>query len=90
MIITGRYTLIDGGSRAVRYFVGFGAGAARVRVEGDVATADGTQTAHFATGRGSGWGVFGGSSEALVQKCIRAIGGDVGDMVHKSEYYTIQ
>jgi len=86
VIVRGRFTLIDGGSRALRYWVGFGAGAAKVKVAGDVVRADGSPVASFSTGRGSGFGIFGGSSAGLVEKCLRGIAADVAKMIDTGTY----
>jgi len=89
VVVRGRITRIDGGSRAVRYFVGFGAGAAKFGVEGDVERQE-ERLASFSHERWSGFGVFGGSSSSLVQKCIRAVGRDVGKMIDEGAYTTVE
>jgi hypothetical protein len=72
VVVRGRYLLIDGGSRALRYWVGFGAGAAKMRVEGDVTRSDGTAIGHFAPGRGLD---SGSSAVPRAGSCRSAFGG---------------
>lgn len=90
IVVQGRYTLIDGGSRALRYWVGFGAGAAKTRAAGQVTRRDGTEVGRFATGRGSGFGIFGGASDALLQKCVRSVSRDIVAMIDDAKYYETQ
>jgi hypothetical protein len=90
IVVTGRITMIDAGSRAARYFAGFGAGAAKFGVAGSVQNAQGEEIASFSDERWSGWGIFGGSSTSLVQKCMRSVGRDVGQMIHTGEYKTVE
>lgn len=86
IVVTGRIVKIDAGSRATRYWVGFGAGSAKFGVEGNVQNAEGAEVATFADERWSGFGVFGGNSVSLVQKCLRAVGNDVAKMIDTGQY----
>jgi len=86
VIVRGRLVRVDGGSRAQCYWVGFGAGAAKFGTAGDVLKRDGTQLASFADERRSGFGIFGGATETLMQKCVRQVGRDIAEMVHTGEY----
>ena len=86
LVVRGRYTLIDGDSRALRYWVGFGAGAAKVNVAGEVMDGAGNPVATYSAGRGSGFGFFGGSSPALVEKCNRRVADDIARMVDAGDY----
>ena len=88
-VVTGRITRIDGGSRATRYWVGFGAGAAKVGVAGSVREGN-REVASFSHDRWSGTGVFGGASASLLQKCLRAIGADVAKMIDKGQYTGVE
>jgi Domain of unknown function (DUF4410) len=77
LIVEGQFTHLDPGSRAKRYFVGFGAGKAVVGVSGTVKDASGTVLATFkqrriATG---GWG--GGDSIEKMTKDCGSIGKDL-------------
>jgi hypothetical protein len=88
-VVTGRITRIEGGSRATRYWVGFGAGAAKVGVVGSVREGN-RELARFSHERWSGFGVFGGASASLLQKCLRAIGADVAKMIDTGQYTGVE
>lgn len=88
-VVTGRVTRIEGGNRAARYFVGFGAGAAKVGVVGSVREGN-REVASFSHERWSGVGVFGGASASLLQKCLRAIGADVAKMIDTGQYTGVE
>jgi len=87
-VVRGRVALIDGGSRAARVLIGFGAGGGRFAAEGEVMRADGTQLGTFrdervASGMANMWG---GSARDLVQKCIRTVGRDIAEMIDTGQY----
>jgi len=86
IVVSGRIVRINAGSRPLRYWVGFGAGAAKFGVDGQVTKADGGQVGSFSHERWSGFGVFGGNSVSLVQKCLRAVGNDIAKMVDTGMY----
>jgi len=85
-VVDGDVTLIDGGSRAARYWAGFGAGATRFAVVGKVVDASGKTIGEFADERRSGFGLFGGDSESLMHKCVDSVGADVATMVSSGQY----
>lgn len=88
-IVRGRITTIDGGSRAERFWVGFGAGGASVATDGEAVRAgDGRRIAPFKAVRSSSGmaDMFGGESRALVDKCVRAVAEDIAEMVDTSRY----
>jgi hypothetical protein len=62
LVIDGKFTEMDPGSRAKRYVVGFGAGKSGVTVEGSVKSAEGTTFATFQQRRVGVMGVAGGDS----------------------------
>ena len=62
LVIDGKFTEMDPGSRAKRYVVGFGAGKSGVTVEGSVKSADGATFATFQQRRIGVMGVAGGDS----------------------------
>ena len=69
----------DPGSRAARYWAGFGAGAARTKLEGElVDAASGRVLLRFTQERRSGVGLGGGSYVNLLNRNLRAIGEDLG------------
>ena len=87
-IVRGRITTIDGGSRAERFWVGFGAGGASVATDGEAVRADGSRIAPFKAVRSSSGmaDMFGGESGSLVDKCVRAVADDIAEMVDTSHY----
>jgi hypothetical protein len=82
LVITGRFVELNPGSRAKRYWVGFGAGKAAVGVAGEVKDSTGRLLANFrqrriATG---GWG--GGDSLKKMRSDSRSIGKDLANFLH--------
>jgi hypothetical protein len=86
VVISGRILHVNSGNRATRYLVGFGAGAARFGAAGSLLRADGTELASFSRERASSFGIFGGSSSSLVQKCLRSVGNDIAEFVKTGRY----
>lgn len=79
LVVRGKVLTMDPGSRAARYWGGFGAGSARTEVEGEVV--DGTSgnvLLRFKQERRSGVGIAGGDYVKLMQRNLRTIGEDVG------------
>lgn len=82
LIIRGKVTTMDPGSKAARYWAGFGAGAARSGIEADVVdAATGQVVIHFSQERRSGVGVMGGDYQELMQRNLNAIGEDAANML---------
>jgi hypothetical protein len=77
LIIEGAFTELDPGSRAKRYFVGFGAGKAAVAVTGTVKDAKGTLLANFKQRRVASMGVAGGDSVKKMTDDCKSIGEDI-------------
>ena len=77
LLIEGKFTEMDPGSRAKRYFVGFGAGKSGVTVEGTVKSGDGTLLAQFQQRRIGVMGVAGGNSMDKLVSDTRDIAEDV-------------
>lgn len=90
VLVKGRILRIDGGNRATRYLVGFGAGAAKLGVEGEVERADGASLGSFSHERWAGMGVFGGATAALMAKCQRAVSHDVAEMIATGQYTRVE
>ena len=88
VVVGGDVTLIEAGSRAQRYWVGFGAGAAKFGVRGWVRDGSPTDLATFQRERWSGFGIFGGSSVNLVQQCMEAVARDIAKMIETGKYTT--
>lgn len=82
LIVRARITKSDPGSQAARYFVSFGAGAAKVGVAGEIVDGKTNKVlARFAQERRSGTGGFGGGYRDLLDRSLRQIGGDVAGLV---------
>ena len=79
LLLRGRVLEMDPGSRAARYWAGFGAGAARTKLEGEIVdAASGRVLLRFTQERRSGVGMGGGKYVNLLQRNLRAIGEDLG------------
>ncbi|HYG62539.1 MAG TPA: DUF4410 domain-containing protein [Thermoanaerobaculia bacterium] len=77
LVVRGRVTTMDPGSRAARYWAGFGAGAARTGIAAEVVDgATGKVLLRFQQERRSGVGAAGGSYENLLERNLRKIGED--------------
>lgn len=83
IVIRGKVFLMDPGSRAARYWGGFGAGAARTGISGEAVDEKGRVLFKFKQERRSGVGVGGGGYEALLNRNIRAIGADVAFILNQ-------
>lgn len=78
LILRGRIEKMDPGSQAARYWVGFGAGAARTEISGELFDPEsGKVLVKFNQERRSGVGEFGGDYEELMDRNLAQIGGDV-------------
>jgi len=77
LVIDGKFTEMDPGSRAKRYVVGFGAGKSGVTVEGSVKSADGAMFATFQQRRVGVMGVAGGDSMGKLIADTKNIAGDL-------------
>jgi hypothetical protein len=78
LIVRNKVLNLDPGSRAARYWAGFGAGAARAEVSGEVVdAATGKVLLRFKQERRSGVGMAGGDYVKLMQRNLRTIGEDM-------------
>ena len=77
VIVTGKFVTLDPGSRAKRYFAGFGAGKSSVKVVGEVKDASGKTLATFEQRRIGAMGLGGGDSLGKLMADSRSIGEDV-------------
>lgn len=83
LIFRGTVVDMDPGSRAARYWAGFGAGAARTTIDGElVDAASGRVLLRFTQVRVSGVGFGGGNYHNLMRRNLQAIGEDVGEALH--------
>lgn len=79
LIVRGRVLQLDPGSRAARYWVGFGVGASRVAIEGELVDAKTSRTvARFRHSHGTGGGMFGGDYDQILRSDALTIGQDLG------------
>lgn len=82
LIIRAKVVTMDPGSKAKRYFAGFGAGAARAKIEGEIVDAKTKAVlARFAQERRSGMGMMGGDYQEMMQRNLNAIGEDVANLL---------
>jgi len=77
IVVEGKFTEMDPGSRAKRYLVGYGAGKSGVTAEGSVKTADGTLLATFQQRRIGTMGIGGGDSMKKLTSDTENIGEDL-------------
>jgi hypothetical protein len=77
LIVEGQFTELDPGSRAKRYFVGFGAGKAAVTVKGTIKDGSGKLLATFTQRRVGSMGVAGGDSVKKMTSDCKSIGEDI-------------
>lgn len=78
LVVAGEFLTINPGSRAKRYFVGFGAGASGVGVSGKVTDASGKTLAEFKHLKHSGIGIGGGNYVKFLSDDARDVGSDIG------------
>jgi hypothetical protein len=81
LTVEGKFTKVDPGSRAKRYFVGFGAGKSTVAVEGAVKGPDGGLIATFTQQRHGVMGMGGGDSRDKLLSDSKEIGADIAKFV---------
>ena len=82
LLIRGKVLAMDPGSKAARYWAGFGAGAARAKIEGEIVDAKSKQVlAKFTQERRSGGGMMGGDYQELMQRNLNAVGEDVANIL---------
>ncbi|MGI8820308.1 MAG: DUF4410 domain-containing protein [Chthoniobacterales bacterium] len=82
LVVRVRITKTDPGSRAARYFVGFGAGAAKIGIAGEIVDGrTGKVLVRFAQERRSFAGGFGGDYRDLLDRTLHQVGGDVAGLL---------
>ena len=83
LVIRARLTRLDPGSQAARYWAGFGAGAVKIEMMGEIVDASSRKTLiRFKQERRSGFGAFGGGYSELFARTARQIGRDVADLLN--------
>jgi len=83
LVMTGRFLTLDPGSRAKRYFAGFGAGKSSVKIAGEVKDASGKTLATFEQRRIGSMGMGGGDSLGKLMADARNIGEDLAKFMKK-------
>lgn len=83
LVVEGKFLKIDPGSRAKRYFAGFGAGKSSVQVSGSVKDASGKTLATFEQQRIGAMGIAGGDSLDKLIDDSGSIGEDVAKFLAK-------
>jgi len=82
LVVRGKVTQMNPGSKALRYWVSFGAGQSRVEVSGEVIDAlSNTVLVRFVHARSSGIGALGGDYQKFLTDDTRDVGEDVGKML---------
>ena len=82
LLVSGEVVEMNPGSRAARYWVGFGAGKSRVEVRGEVTdAATGAVLLKFTHAKASGVGVAGGDYIKFLTDDTTDVGEDVGKML---------
>lgn len=81
LIVEGRFTRIDPGSRAKRYWVSFGAGKSGVQVTGAVKDASGNVLAEFTHMKNSGIGLVGGDYVKFLSDDTKGVGRDIAEFL---------
>ena len=83
LVVRARLTKVDPGSQAARYFVGFGAGAVKIAILGEIVDrSSGKVLVRFAQERRSAFGAFGGGYGELFRRTAHQIGGDIGELIN--------
>ncbi len=83
LIIRARLTKFDPGSQAARYWGGFGAGAVKIAIAGEIVDGSTQKTLlRFVQERRSAFGAFGGGYSELFQRTARQLGGDVAGLIN--------
>jgi hypothetical protein len=83
LIVRARLSKLDPGSRAARYWAGFGAGAVKIEMTGEILDASSKKTlVRFRQERRSAFGAFGGGYDELFTRTARQIGEDVAGLLN--------
>lgn len=82
MLLRASVPVIEPGSQALRYWVGFGAGSAYVRFAGELVDAESSAVLlKFEHQRIAAMGAFGGAYEGKLNDCTQEVAGDIGEMI---------
>lgn len=83
IVVEGAFAKINPGSRAKRYFAGFGAGKSEIEVTGTVKDADGKTLASFRQKRVGAMGIGGGDSLNKMKADCENIGEDIAKFLSR-------
>ena len=83
LVVEGKFLKIDPGSKAKRYWAGFGAGKSGVQVTGSVKDASGKVLAEFTHLKHSGIGLFGGEYVKFLSDDTKDVGRDIAKFLTK-------
>ena len=83
VVIQGWFSILDPGSKAKRFWAGFGAGKGSVEVEGSVTTVSGDLLAKFRQKRITVIGVVGGNYRKKMTSDCKSLGEDIADFLHR-------
>jgi len=83
IVVEGEFVLINPGSRAKRYWAGFGAGKSGIGVEGRIVDASGKVLATFKHKRHSGIGLGGGDYVKFLSDDTRDVGEDIATFLSR-------
>jgi Domain of unknown function (DUF4410) len=83
LVVDGKFLELDPGSRAKRYFAGFGAGKSAVKVTGSIKDASGKTLATFTQRRVGAMGFGGGDSLGKLLSDSRRIAEDIASFLAK-------
>lgn len=82
LVVRAKIETMNPGSKAARYWGGFGAGAAVTKISGEIVDAKTNQVvARFTQERRSGVGMMGGDYQKLMDRNLSAIGEDVANIL---------
>jgi hypothetical protein len=83
LVVEGEFEMINPGSRAKRYWAGFGAGKSGIRVAGSVKDAQGQVLATFRHQRHSGFGIGGGDYVKFLTDDTRDVAKDLSQFLQR-------
>jgi len=82
ILLRGKVADIHPGSQAARYWAGFGAGSAWVKINGEIVDAKSNDVLlRFEQQRIGAMGMFGGGYNGLLTDCVVEIGRDIGHLL---------
>jgi hypothetical protein len=87
LVLRATVVQVDPGSRAARYWIGFGAGTAFVRIKGELVDAKTNAVLlRFVQMRAQAMGAFGGDYDGMLGDCITSIGKDICRLINLFNY----